>query len=142
MVTQRDAYKQMRAGACQSNNEAIVRFVELALNCGAVEAVDELIAADYVGHWPPSTTPMFGPGGVARRVLECRRAVLDLYVKIDGLIAEDDQVAVIWRAAGARRKRHASPTLVRYGGISVVRLLAGKQVESRTVWQASSDGAD
>jgi hypothetical protein len=60
----------------------------------------------------------------------------------DGLIAEDDQVAVIWRAAGARRTRRASPALVRYGGISIVRLLAGKQVECRTVWQASSCGAD
>lgn len=120
------------------NKASLLRFVDMVWNRGALEFVDELIAADYVGHHPPGATPVLGPAGVQRRVAECREAMPDLYVKIDGLIAEEDRVAIIWRAAGVcRGDTGAGPprSPVRYEGLSVVRLLAGKQVESQTIWR-------
>lgn len=123
--------------AYQQNKASLRRFIEVVWNRGALDAVDELIAADYVGHCLAGASPVLGPAGVQRRVAACRETVPDLYVKIDGLIAEGDRVAIIWRAAGARRGHTgAGPGApVRYEGLSVVRLLAGKQVESRTIWQ-------
>jgi hypothetical protein len=124
--------------APQQNKASLLRFVEMVWNRGALEVVEELIAADYVGYYPASQAPVLGPAGVKRRVVQCRLAVPELYVKIDGLIAEDDRVAIVWRAVGDHRGHAtASPPRppMRYAGLSVVRLLAGKQVESRTVWQ-------
>ncbi len=118
----------------RQNKASLVRFVEMVWNRGALEVVNELVAADYVGHCPADPAPVLGPTGVRQRVAECRWAVSDLYVKVDGLIAEEDRVAVAWRAAGARRGDTHAGTPVRYEGLSVVRLLAGKQVESRTIW--------
>jgi predicted ester cyclase len=54
-----------------------------------------------------------------------RRAHPDLYIKIDDQIAEDDRVATRWRATSTDRTQC-------YAGISIVRLLAGKQVDSHT----------
>ncbi len=118
----------------ERNKAAVERFVELVWNRGALEFVSELIAEDYVGHAPSSAVPVRGPDGVEARVTACRLAIPDLYVKIDGLTAEADRVAISWRAGGGsddgRRGSH-----VLYVGISAVRLLAGRQVEARTVWQ-------
>jgi predicted ester cyclase len=52
-----------------------------------------------------------------------RRAYPDLYVKIEDQIAEDDRVAMRWRATANTEW---------YAGISIIRLLAGKQVDSHT----------
>jgi predicted ester cyclase len=54
-----------------------------------------------------------------------RRAHPDLYIKIDDQIAEEDRVATRWRAT-------TEAPVACYAGISIVRLLAGKQVDSHT----------
>ena len=62
-----------------------------------------------------------------RRVVSCgRHAHPDLYVKIEDQIAEDDRVATRWRATAVSGESRS------YVGISIVRLLAGKQVDSHT----------
>ena len=62
-----------------------------------------------------------------RLVSSRRRALPDLHVKIDDQIAEDDRVATCWRAP--HRGQRASASAPCYVGISIVRLLAGKQVD-------------
>jgi hypothetical protein len=64
---------------------------------------------------------------VRRLVSHGRSAHPNLYVKIDDQIAEEDRVATRWRATTAPAGR--TPC---YEGISIIRLLAGKQVESHT----------
>jgi predicted ester cyclase len=120
----------------QRNKVAVERFVEVVWNRAAFESLGELIADDYVGHTPLSRVPTRGPTGVQELVGRCRLAIPNLYVKIDSLIAEADQVAISWRAGGSIA--HDPPVDgVTYAGISVVRFLAGRQVEARTVWQQS-----
>jgi ketosteroid isomerase-like protein len=119
---------------CHQNKASLVRFVEIVCNRGALELVNDLVAADYIGQWPADPAPVLGPTGVRRRLAECRRALPDLYVKVDALIAEEDRVAIVWRATGGRADTDAGTT-VQYEGLSVVRLLAGKLVESRTIWR-------
>jgi predicted ester cyclase len=73
---------------------------------------------------------------VRRLVSGHRRAHPDLHVKIEDQIAEDDRVATRWhastRAAAARDGSGRTGRTRCYAGISIVRLLAGKQVDSHT----------
>jgi predicted SnoaL-like aldol condensation-catalyzing enzyme len=104
-------------------------FIEAVLNEGRLELIDELIAADFVGHLPCAGPDVTGPAGVRQFVSGRCRAHPGLYVKIEDQIAEEDRVVTRWhattRAATAGRTRC-------YAGISIIRLLAGKQVDSHT----------
>ncbi len=113
--------------ASELNKRKVRLFVEAVLNEGRLELIDELVAADYVGRVPRIESGVHGPEGVRGMVACGRRAHPDLYVKMEDLIAEDDRVAIRWRATMAPAGR-----AVGYAGISVIRLLAGKQVDSHT----------
>ena len=111
-------------------------FIEAVLNEGRLELIDELIAADFVGHLPRGEPNVTGPAGVRQFVSSGRRAHPGLYVKIEDQIAEDDRVVTRWRATVPVREAQASLApagrAACYAGISVTRLLAGKQVDSHT----------
>jgi predicted SnoaL-like aldol condensation-catalyzing enzyme len=119
--------------ASELNKRKVRLFVEAVLNDGRLELIDELVAADYVGRVPPIERGVHGPEGVRRLVSRARRAHPDLYVKIDDQIAEDDRVATRWRATtNAPVARATTGRTPCYAGISIIRLLAGKQVDSHT----------
>jgi hypothetical protein len=105
--------------ASELNKRKVRLFVEAVWNEGRLDLIDELVAADYIGRFPPIDGAVHGPEGVRRLVSLGRSAYPDLYVKIEDQIAEDDRVATRWRAGD-------------YVGISIIRLLAGKQVDSHT----------
>ena len=71
-----------------------------------------------------------------RLVVGRRRAHPDLHVKIEDQIAEDDRVVTRWRATTTApvARDGGAPTgrAQCYAGISIIRLLAGKQVDSHT----------
>jgi predicted ester cyclase len=113
--------------ASELNKRKVRLFVEAVVNEGRLELIDELVAADYVGRVPRIESGIHGPEGVRGLVSSGRRAYPDLYVKIEDLIAEDDRVATRWRATTA-----PAGGAVCYAGVSVIRLLAGKQVDSHT----------
>jgi hypothetical protein len=119
--------------ARELNKQKVRLFVEAVWNEGRLELIDELVAADYVGRVPRLERGVHGPEDVRRLVSRGRRAHPDLYVKIDDQIAEDDRVATRWsattKATAARATTGRTPC---YAGISIVRLLAGKQVDSHT----------
>ncbi len=114
--------------ASELNKQKVRLFIEAVWNEGNLELIDELVAADYVGRVPRIETQVRGPEGVRQVVSRGRDAHPDLYVKIEDQLAEDDRVATRWRATVARAN---GPTPC-YAGISIVRLLAGKQVDSHT----------
>ena len=82
-------------------------FIEAVLNEGRLELIDELIAADYVGHLPCAEPEVTGPAGVRQFVSSRRRAHPGLYVKIEDQIAEDDRVVTRWRATVPAREGQA-----------------------------------
>jgi predicted SnoaL-like aldol condensation-catalyzing enzyme len=100
-------------------------FVELVVNDGRVERVADFVSADYVGHDETAGLVVTGPEGIRGFVAGRRSQLPDLHVRVDDAIAEDDLVVARWTATGARTA---------WRGISVCRLLAGKQVESWTHW--------
>jgi hypothetical protein len=118
------------------NKLRIRLFIEAILNEGRLDLIDELIAADYVGHVPCAELDVTGPAGVRRLVSSHRRAHPGLYVKIEDQIAEDDRVVTRWHATVPARDAQAPLAPARrdacYAGISITRLLAGKQVDSHT----------
>jgi predicted ester cyclase len=112
--------------ASDLNKRKVQLFVEAVWNEGRLELIDELVADDYVGRLPLLERRVRGREGV-RWLVSCgRRALPDLYVKIEDQIAEDDRVATRWRVTAGR-----TPC---YAGISIIRLLAGKQVDSETAY--------
>ena len=118
-------------GASELNKRKVRLFVEAVWNDGRLELIDELVADDYIGRVPPIERAVHGPEGVRQLVSRGRSAHPDLYVKIDDQIAEEDRVATRWSATTASAGR--APV---YEGISIVRLLAGKQVDSHTEYRS------
>jgi SnoaL-like polyketide cyclase len=132
--------------ASELNKRKVRLFVEAVWNQGRLELIDELVANDYVGRVPRLESGVRGPDGV-RRLVSCgRQAHPDLYIKIEDQIAEEDRVATRWRATAKEPvapPKHAHGGRVPcYAGISIIRLLAGKQVDSHTEFTNLAPGDD
>jgi predicted ester cyclase len=110
--------------------DSVRRYFDLIWNEGRVELVGDFIAADYVGHDQTEGAVTERPDGIRALVLRSRETFPDLRVDINDGLAEDDLVAIRWTASGTG----SSGAPVEWSGISVFRLLAGKQVESWTQW--------
>jgi steroid delta-isomerase-like uncharacterized protein len=123
-------------GVTEHNKRKVSLFIEAVWNQGRVEMIDELVADDYVGRMPCLDSGVLGPHGVRRLVVARRSAHPDLHVKVEDQIAEEDRVVTRWRAtATAPAARDCGVPAGRapcYEGISIIRLLAGKQVDSHT----------
>lgn len=123
------------------NKSKVQLFVQGVWNEGRLELIDELVAVDYVGRLSCLRAAVLGPDGVSQLVSSCRDREPNLYVKIDEQIAEDDLVVVRWRAI-ATAHAAASPAPARHRwGISVIRMLGGKQVDSHTALRTEADAA-
>jgi len=111
-------------------------FIEAVLNEGRLELIDELIAADYVGHIPCAEPEVTGPAGVRQLVSSHRRAHPGLHIQIEDQVAEEDRVVTRWHATVPAREAQAplgpAGRTACYAGISIIRLLVGKQVDSHT----------
>ena len=121
--------------ASEFNKLRVQLFIEAVLNEGRLELIDELIAADFVGHIPCAEPEVTGPAGVRQLVSSHRRAHPGLHVKIEDQIAEEDRVVTRWHATVPRESQAPHAPAGRtacYAGISITRLLAGKQVDSHT----------
>ena len=118
-------------GITEHNKRKVRLFIEAVWNQGRVEMIDELVADDYVGRVPCLDSGVVGPHGVRRLVVGGRRAHPDLHVKVEDQIAEEDRVVTRWRATTTAQTAcdGGAPC---YAGISIIRLLAGKQVDSHT----------
>ena len=118
------------------NKRTVRLFFEAVVNDGRLELIDELIALDYLGHVSCVERAVVGPAGMRRFVCSRRRRHPGLCVVIEDQLAEDDRVVTRWRAAVAPPPVPAGAGArgwtVAYRGISIIRVLAGKQVDSHT----------
>jgi predicted SnoaL-like aldol condensation-catalyzing enzyme len=118
------------------NKRKVLRFFEEVLNEGRLELIDELVAKDFIGRLACVSSTLNGPDGVYRFVSQRRIACPDLYVKIEDQIAEDDRVVTRWRTTARTPHAPALRASIRpsqsCAGITIIRLLAGKQVDAHT----------
>jgi len=80
-------------------NKAIVRrVIEEIVNQGNLELADEVLAGDYVYHFP--THDIKGPDGFKEFIGMMRAAFPDLHVTIEDFIAEGDKVVGLFTMRG------------------------------------------
>ena len=126
----------------EENNKALVRrFVEEVLNGGNLDAIDELMAPEYLDHGVPSGK-YAGREGHKRSIAKQLAASSDLRFHIEEQIAEGDKV-VSWVIGSGTHDRERFMGLAPTGervtieNIIISRVVDGKIVEDRGVRDAS-----
>jgi serine phosphatase RsbU (regulator of sigma subunit)/predicted ester cyclase len=126
----------------EENNKALVRrFVEEVLNGGKLDAIDELMAPDYLDHGTP-TGKYAGREGHKRSIAKQLAASSDLRFHIKEQIAEGDKV-VSWVIGSGTHDRERfmglapTGTRVTIENIIISRVVEGKIVEDWGVRDAS-----
>jgi steroid delta-isomerase-like uncharacterized protein len=76
----------------EANKAVVRRFVDEVFVAGRMDAVDELVAPDFVPHSWPGTGP--GPEELKRAMTRVFAGLSDVSMTIEDMIAEDDRVAV------------------------------------------------
>ena len=115
-------------------NIAVVRRLMDKAYTNNPEVYDELVAGDYVGHFPPNPT-LHGPEGLKRFNAEAAVAFPDVRVAIEDLVAERDEVVVRWTLRGTHEGElrggiPATGQRVEVSGITISRIRDGKLVEN------------
>jgi serine phosphatase RsbU (regulator of sigma subunit) len=126
----------------EENNKALVRrFFEEVYKQGNLDAVDELVAPDYVDHGVPSGK-YAGREGLKRSVAKQLASSSDLHFHIEEQIAEGEKV-ITWVIGSGTHDRERfmglAPTGERMSieNIIISRVVDGKIVEDRVVRDAS-----
>ena len=126
----------------EENNKALVRhFVEEVLNGGNLDAIDELMAPDYLDHGTP-TGKYAGREGHKRSIAKQLAASSDLRFHIEEQIAEGDKV-VSWVIGSGTHDRErfmglaSTGTRVTIENIIISRVVEGKIAEDWGVRDAS-----
>lgn len=130
----------------------VVRHVfEASLGSGNLSVINDALAPDYAGHVDGLPDMPHGPTGFEQFVSRLRRALFDLVVTIDGVVARGGEVVVRWTASGRHERPFLGfePTCVigdagrQPGGrratlsaITVARVEDAEIQESRTEWTA------
>lgn len=76
----------------ESTKAVVRRFIDEVFVAGRMEAVDELVAPDFVPHSWPGTGP--GPAELKRAMERVFAGLSDVSMTIEDMIAEGDRVAV------------------------------------------------
>jgi SnoaL-like polyketide cyclase len=127
--------------AVSDRNKRKVRlFIEAVWNEGRLDLIDELIAVDYAGHLGCADEQIRGREEMQGLVSSYRLAHPGLYVRIEDQVAEDDRVATRWIAIVIRSGARGSESTSCCSGITIIRLLGGKQVDSHTACTSVSRG--
>jgi steroid delta-isomerase-like uncharacterized protein len=119
--------------------EVLARFLA-AINAEDYAALDGLIAPDAVEHDPAAGQH---PGALGYRTLfgDLRRALPDLHVEADHILASGDEVAVAYTMTGTHTGREFRGAPADGAGINVRGILMARMVDGLIVerWGASDE---
>jgi steroid delta-isomerase-like uncharacterized protein len=76
----------------ETNKAVVRRFIDEVFVAGRLDAVDDLVAPDFVPHSWPGTGP--GPAELKRAMKRVFAGLSEVSMAIEDMIAEDDRVAV------------------------------------------------
>ncbi|WP_211092526.1 ester cyclase [Chitinophaga varians] len=80
------------SSSAEQNKNIVRRYFGEAWDQGKLEALDSLLAPQYINHTPSTPDPPRGPGGLKPIIAAFRRAFPDLHFEIKDLIASDSIV--------------------------------------------------
>jgi steroid delta-isomerase-like uncharacterized protein len=128
-----------RRGSMLEANKAISRrVVEEVFNQGRLEAADELVSPDFIGHDPALPEPMRGPDGLRAQAEGYRSAFPDMRLTIEDEIAEGDRVVTRWMARGTHQAElfgiPATGKQATVTGMTIDRIVDGRIVETWNNW--------
>jgi steroid delta-isomerase-like uncharacterized protein len=116
----------------EANKAVLRRFYEEFWNAGNVDAIDELVADDYVDHQPVPGTPA-GKAGFADLIRLWHTGFPDMTETVEALIAEGDLVVgrFTFRGTHTGEFMGIAPTgrPVSMTGVDVVRIADGRIAE-------------
>jgi len=120
--------------------EVMRRYLTEVVAGGDLSVLDEIAAPDMVDHTAVAAGWGTGREGLVRHVTYFRETLPDLVVRIDRIIASDDEVVGIWRVSGTHRGPlfgyAATGRRLEWSNASVFRLAAGQIVDYTGVWGA------
>lgn len=124
----------------QETNKAVARsFFEQVLDQGHLEKYAESHAPNFVAHGETHDASLEEDMAAAR---EERKAMPDMRVNINEIIAERDLVLVYWTASGTNTHEGmgfpATGKSITAPGMTLFRFQAGKMIEEWSVWDMLS----
>ena len=118
--------------------DLVNRFTDESWNGGNLDLLDELFAADYVGHDAPRPDPVRGPEGMRDFLRMYHHAFSNAHITLDDVIIRDDKVVTRWTGRGTHDGdlMGMAPTgkAVEFVGIRIFRVAEGKIAEGWVVW--------
>jgi steroid delta-isomerase-like uncharacterized protein len=124
----------------QERNKEVARsFFEEVLGQGRLDKYAESHAKDFVAHGESHKYTLEEDMAAAK---EERKALPDMKVKVNQILAERDLVAVFWTASGFNTQPGmgfpATGKRIRIDGMTIFRFKAGKICEEWSVWDMLS----
>ena len=124
----------------QERNKEVARsFFEVVLGQGRLDKYAESHAKDFVAHGENRDATLDDDMAAAR---EERKALPDMSVKLNQILAEHDLVAVYWTASGTNTQPGmgfpATGKKIKIDGMTIFRFKAGKICEEWSVWDMLS----
>lgn len=120
----------------EDNKTQTRQIIDQGWNKGNMEALDRLIAPNFVNHTPGN--PNETRDDFKQRIQMVRSAFPDWVLTVEDMLAERDCVVTRWRAHGTHLGsfRGIPPTgkRVEVTGIAVDRVIAGARVEGWVQW--------
>lgn len=129
-----------RSASEQDKNKGVARkFFEEVLDQGKLEKYSESHARDFVAHASDHEATLEEDVAAAR---EERKAMPDMRVSVNQMVAEGDLVAVYWTARGTNTQEGmgfpATGKKIKTSGMTLFRFKAGKICEEWSVWDMLS----
>jgi steroid delta-isomerase-like uncharacterized protein len=131
--------KGQQTGVQEKNKEVARSFFEVVLGQGHLEKYAESHAKDFVAHGENHDYTLEEDLAAAK---EERKALPDMTVKVNQILAEQDLVAVYWTSSGTNTQAGmgfpATGKKIRVDGMTLFRFKAGKICEEWSVWDMLS----
>lgn len=131
--------KGQQSGVQERNKEVARSFFELVLGQGHLEKYAESHAKDFVAHGENHEYTLEEDLAAAK---EERKALPDMTVKVNQIVAEQDLVAVYWTSSGTNTQAGmgfpATGKKIKVDGMTLFRFKAGKICEEWSVWDMLS----
>jgi len=121
----------------EKNKALYRRLVEEGMNGRNLSLIEDLVAADFIGHWLFDAPPMQGRDGFRQWVSGFLQAMPDWHGTLDQLLADGDTVVARWTVRGTQTGEWRTATgaipptgkALAVPGIHIARFVDGKLVE-------------